>query len=103
MSRAALTDGFLCDTVVDMDIPREIGNNLDRILTNRIIGRREFARKMGIQMSSYSRLLNGTTEPKINTLYRALGAINNILLERNEGPITINSLLRGCPKYGTDG
>lgn len=112
-----MTDGCRYDTIKDMNIPAQIGKNLDRLLTKHSIGRREFARTMGVSMSSYSRLRRGATVPFVTTIYRALGAINTILIERHEfvpgggvakdingvepKQVTIGSLLRGCPKHGT--
>lgn len=97
-----MTDGILYDTVRDMDISKRIGDTLDRLLTENHIGRREFARTMGIPMTSYSRLLKGTTVPLVTTLYKALGAMNHLLLARGKGPITMQTILRECPKYGTN-
>jgi transcriptional regulator with XRE-family HTH domain len=85
-----------------MDIPTIIGDNLDRILTDYGIGRREFARAMGVPMSTYARMLHGTTVPFITTIYRALGAVNTVLLERGKMPIKIDEFLQGCPEYGTN-
>ena len=96
-----LNTSSLCGILVSMDIPTIIGNNLDGILTEHAIGRREFARAMKVPMSTYARMLRGVTVPFITTIYRALGAGNAVLLERGKEPIKIDKFLRGCPEYGT--